>query len=83
MTDDTHQPSDGEMNSDDNLEATDEEEMEEEEEEEEEIPENHSKMLAFHAALKAVLERQVEKLQLEVNETKRLVDIGQKVKGNI
>ena len=79
MTDDTHQPSDGEMNSDDNLEATDEEEMEEEEE----IPENHSKMLAFHAALKAVLERQVEKLQLEVNETKRLVDIGQKVKGNI
>ena len=80
MTDDTHQPSDGEMNSDDNLEATDEEEMEEEEEE---IPENHSKMLAFHAALKAVLERQVEKLQLEVNETKRLVDIGQKVKGNI
>ena len=79
MTDDTHQPSDGEMNSDDNLEGTDEEEMEEEEE----IPENHSKMLAFHAALKAVLERQVEKLQLEVNETKRLVDIGQKVKGNI
>ena len=81
MTDDTHQPSDGEMNSDDNLEGTDEEQMEEEEEEE--IPENHSKMLAFHAALKAVLERQVEKLQLEVNETKRLVDIGQKVKGNI
>ena len=80
MTEDTHQPSDGEMNSDDNLEATDEEEMEEEEEE---IPENHSKMLAFHAALKAVLERQVEKLQLEVNETKRLVDIGQKVKENI
>ena len=48
------------------------------EEEVEEMPENHFKMVAFHAAIKAVLERQVEKLQLEVNESKRLVDVGQK-----
>ena len=43
------------------------------------IPENHTKMMAFHAAIKAVLERQVEKLHLEVNESRRLVDIGKKV----
>ena len=51
---------------------------EKEEEEGPEIPDNHYKMVAFHAAIKAVLERQVEKLQLEVNESKRLVDVGQK-----
>ena len=47
--------------------------------EEGDIPENHTKMLAFHATIKAVLERQVEKLHLEVNESRRLVDIGKKV----
>ena len=55
-----------------------EEEKKEEKEEVDEMPENHFKMVAFHAAIKAVLERQVEKLQLEVNESKRLVDVGEK-----
>ena len=42
------------------------------------IPENHYKMVAFQTAIQAVLERQIEKLQLEVNENARLVTIGTK-----
>ena len=76
------------MNSLDSIDDKQDEEEEEEkkekemkkkeEEEVEDMPENHYKMVAFHAAIKAVLERQVEKLQLEVNESKRLVDLGVK-----
>ena len=66
--------SEGEINSDDDISDVDVDGGEEGD-----IPENHTKMLAFHAAIKAVLERQVEKLHLEVNESKRLVDIGKKV----
>ena len=76
------------MNSLDSIDDKQDEEEEEEkkekemkkkeEEEAEDMPENHYKMVAFHAAIKAVLERQVEKLQLEVNESKRLVDLGVK-----
>ena len=50
------------------------------ENEEDDLPENHGKMLAFHAAIKAVLERQVDKMQGEVRETGRLVVIGVEVK---
>ena len=63
---------------DDREEEDDDREEEGKEVEVEEMPENHFKMVAFHAAIKAVLERQVEKLQLEVNESKRLVDVGVK-----
>ena len=44
------------------------------------LPENHGKMVAFHAAIKAVLERQLDKMQGEVRETGRLVVIGVEVK---
>ena len=46
--------------------------------EEDEMPENHHKMAAFQIAIRAVLQRQIEKLQIEVNESNRLVSIGSK-----
>ena len=42
----------------------------------EELPEDHFKMSAFQITIKKVLERQIEKLNLEVKETARLVSIG-------
>ena len=48
-------------------------------EDEEDLPENHGKMVAFHAAIKTVLVRQLEKMQGEVRETGRLVVIGVEV----
>ena len=74
MTDDKVELSEEEIN-----DMDDDDHDDDEEEEEEEIPENHSKLVAFHAAIKAVLERQLDKLQLEVNESRRLLDIGKKV----
>ena len=50
------------------------------EQDDDELPENHGKMVAFHAAIKAVLERQLDKMQGEVRETGRLVVIGVEVK---
>ena len=79
MTDDKVELSEEEINSDNDMDDDDKDDDNEEEEEEEEIPENHSKLVAFHAAIKAVLERQLDKLQLEVNESRRLLDIGKKV----
>ena len=76
MTDDKVELSEEEINSDNDM---DDDNDNGDEEEEEEIPENHSKLVAFHAAIKAVLERQLDKLQLEVNESRRLLDIGKKV----
>ena len=43
-----------------------------------ELPEDHFKMSAFQITIKKVLERQIEKLNLEVKETARLVSIGGK-----
>ena len=48
-------------------------------EDEEDLPENHGKMVAFHAAIKTVLVRQLEKMHGEVRETGRLVVIGVEV----
>ena len=48
-------------------------------EDEEDLPENHGKMVAFHATIKTVLVRQLEKMQGEVRETGRLVVIGVEV----
>ena len=80
MTDDKVELSEEEINSDNDMDNDDnDDDDDDEEEEEEEIPENHSKLVAFHAAIKAVLERQLDKLQLEVNESRRLLDIGKKV----
>ena len=80
MTDDKVELFEEEINSDDDMDDDDNDNDDgDEEEEEEEIPENHSKLVAFHAAIKAVLERQLDKLQLEVNESRRLLDIGKKV----
>ena len=77
MTDDKVELSEEEINSDNDMD--DDNDEGDDDEEEEEIPENHSKLVAFHAAIKAVLERQLDKLQLEVNESRRLLDIGKKV----
>ena len=79
MTDDKVELSEEEINSDNDMDDDNNDNDNEDEEEEEEIPENHSKLVAFHAAIKAVLERQLDKLQLEVNESRRLLDIGKKV----
>lgn len=46
--------------------------------EEDELPENHHKMAAFQIAIRTVLQRQIEKVQIEVNESNRLVTIGSK-----
>ena len=43
-----------------------------------ELPEDHFKMSAFQVTIKKVLERQIEKLNLEVKEAARLVSIGGK-----
>ena len=42
------------------------------------MPENHHKLMAFQIAIRAVFERQIEKLQLEVNESSRIVSLGAK-----
>ena len=49
------------------------------EEDEGDLPENHGKMVAFQAATRRVLERQLEKMHGEVKETGRLVVIGVQV----
>ena len=63
---------------DDNL-LSDNENNPDEDEDEEDLPENHGKMVAFHAAIKTVLVRQLEKMHGEVRETGRLVVIGVEV----
>ena len=82
MDEDNIDPATGDDNEDmDNEEEEqhDEEEHNEEEEiGEEELPEDHFKMAAFQIAVRKVLERQIEKLSLEVNETARLVTLGTK-----
>ena len=70
MTDDKVELSEEKINSDNGMDDDDNDD-DNAEEEEEEIPENHSKLVAFHAAIKAVLERQLDKLQLEVNESRK------------
>ncbi len=74
---------DDNKNNDEDLDKDEEEEEEGRQEDEEyvagdELPENHFKMSAFQITIKKVLERQIEKLNLEVKETARLVSIGGK-----
>ena len=65
---------------DDNVDSDVENEIIDEGDDNDELPEDHTKMVAFHTAIKAVLERQLEKMQGEVRETGRLVTIGVEVK---
>ena len=67
---------------DENLDREEESEGEQQEAENygdgDELPEDHFKMSAFQITIRKVLERQIEKLNLEVKETARLVSIGSK-----
>lgn len=81
--DSTDPMADDNKNNDEDLDKDEEEEEEGQQEDEEyvagdELPENHFKMSAFQITIKKVLERQIEKLNLEVKETARLVSIGGK-----
>merc|ERR1711923_570197 len=61
---------------DDNVDSDVANEIIDEGDDNDELPEDHTKMVAFHTAIKAVLERQLEKMQGEVRETGRLVSLG-------
>ena len=80
--DSTDPMADDNKNNDEDLDKEEEEEEGRQKDEEyaagDELPENHFKMSAFQITIKKVLERQIEKLNLEVKETARLVSIGGK-----
>ena len=85
MDGDNNDPmADDNKNNDEDEDLDREEESEGEQQEAEnyddgdELPEDHFKMSAFQITIRKVLERQIEKLNLEVKETARLVSIGSK-----